>query len=726
MNTKQIKKCIGTGNWNEAENVWMAGLADNPAPEAITEILAAFCDAGKADTAETLGWSLLDAHGDAPKEQQLSLAKAALLGAPDSEELRNQTAQLYKEVHGDAENFEVLYKLAGLETGQSPRRAIRTLDDSLRLAPGTYMASRFEDRVIRITGFNDAFEEFEFQEGSDEQRLEPKLLTDEFEILPPEDFRVLLREHPDDVKEMFQKDVPGVILGLCLSFGGEVDTDRLKDFVVGKYLKSSEWSKWWGRVRNAIKKNANLTLEGRNPAILTYHEGGLTLEDELRKDLDAAKTPEAHFALLKTYLGEANRRGAELDETFLQKIVDGLTDDIHRFSKRSPADAFEAALMLRLCKQLGAPEPTEPAAPAVDLLAKCSKPVAAIRRLPLELWPEALHVVRMREDAAELFEQLFLVAPAEQLDEIAAELTVREKREVVDQTVAQAQIESLKYVEILIWVWGNPKVKPAEAPTKLNLLSKLLDTLFEVDTHWQADNDAKREMRQRLRNALSASSYASYKQAIAEMDDAIAAVIRTKIDRTDGLAQAVHDEMIQLLRETHWEAFREVKVKPWENDKFLWTTETGLVGREEELKELEDVTMPANAKQIGEAAEQGDLRENADWQAAIEERDMLVAMARKIKNELAKARIITPGDVPEDEVGIGSTVTLKRLSDEHTVEVTILGPWDSNPDEGIYAYGTRMAQTLLGKELRQVVPLKFEGDDEEYRIESLRTADQVK
>ena len=119
-----------------------------------------------------------------------------------------------------------------------------------------------------------------------------------------------------------------------------------------------------------------------------------------------------------------------------------------------------------------------------------------------------------------------------------------------------------------------------------------------------------------------------------------------------------------------------------------------------------------------EAAEAGDLRENADWQAAIEERDMLVARVRKINAEINMARVITAGDVPEDHVGIGSRVTLV-CPDGTERKVGFLGEWDSKPDENVYSYTTGLGKALMGKVVGATVALELDGLSGEFTVKAL-------
>ena len=250
----------------------------------------------------------------------------------------------------------------------------------------------------------------------------------------------------------------------------------------------------------------------------------------------------------------------------------------------------------------------------------------------------------------------------------------------------------------------------------MTILSKMLDALVVIDHDATITREARREARGAVRSALSAEGYAAFKATLAEIDEGMADVIKGKIERTDGLAQTVSGKMLHHIREAYWKLFIVEKPKPWLDKNVVWTSQAGLDAQQEELRVLMEELMPANAKQIGEAAELGDLRENADWQAAIEERDMLVSRQRAMNADLLRSRVITLRDVPDDEISVGSKVTLRRESDGQEVTISFLGPWDSDPEAGVYAYTTRLGEKLMGKKVGQSLELQISGHEGQYTV----------
>jgi transcription elongation GreA/GreB family factor len=720
MNVQNIKDAMGTGAWDRAESLWMDAIEDNPSPEAIREVLEAFVEADRAETASMLGWALLEAHESTAADKLLPMAAAALLAVPDSEELRGEVARLVKDVHGQAEHFDTIYESAGLESGQSPRRALRTLETCLALQPGDWLGGRFEDRVAkfqRVTPLG----ELEIDEDGSTDTLDAKKLADDFERLEADDFRVRIRE-ADDAAQWVQKKPGEVLLGLAKSAGGQTDSDTLKDLLVPKYLDAKKWTGWWGRARTAAKKTAELTLEGRNPVTISYHAGGLSLEAELADDLAEAYGPVDYFELLGRYLSEAAARNVEPKSDFLQEIADTLAARVAQWHPKRPADALAAVTSLSACRQAGLPEPSDDVPTVDEVLEAAKNPAEAVAALPLEaFWPAALEAVGRRDDAGDVLAELFIQAPANQLDVLGEMLVSHGRGEVIGEAVDQAILEPTSRLAVLVWAWGREDLPAGEKPASVTLLTKMLQALHDIDHKWQADRDAKREARQAIRDALSASGGDLIRRALEQMDQGMAAVILNQINRTDGLAVSLREDIELMLRNTFPHLFIKKTIQPWEDKSVIWTTDAGLAARQEELRELKDEKMPANAKQIGEAAEEGDLRENADWQAAIEERDMLVSRVRKMSEELSKAKILEPGAAPSDHVSVGSRVTL-RSEDGREVDVKFLGPWDSDTARGVYSYQTRLAEALLGKKPGESVEIEIDGQAGTYTIASLGQA----
>jgi transcription elongation GreA/GreB family factor len=134
---------------------------------------------------------------------------------------------------------------------------------------------------------------------------------------------------------------------------------------------------------------------------------------------------------------------------------------------------------------------------------------------------------------------------------------------------------------------------------------------------------------------------------------------------------------------------------------------------------LKQVELPANAEQMRAAKEHGDLSENFEYHAARQRHEYLSARIASLADELSRTRALEASRVDASEVRVGTTVTLKEAGDERERRVTILGPWDSRPEDAIYSYQSEFAQSLLGAKPGDTVRLP-EGEAEILRIEPWR------
>ena len=489
------------------------------------------------------------------------------------------------------------------------------------------------------------------------------------------------------------------------------------------YLNKDQWSNWWSKARTAAKRSPQLSLEGR-PFVITYHAAGRSLEEEMAAQAAAANMPLERLEVLRGYSREAQARKGKIEHSFAQPIMEALAGDAETFRHRSPGDAAAASLAIAAARELGMPAPAREYPSAETILAQAADPAEAVAELAdASLWPSALDALSKRPDAAQHLARLMRRADAERLNEVALHLAKVAGDAAVGEAIAEAGAQPLARLEMNVWLWAGPNKEWPGAPGKVEMLRRLLDLMRQLEKDHDLDREELKRVRQRLRSALSASNYASYKVAISQMDEAVAGTIKNLIGLVeDGLAEAVRDNLSTILSENFYALFAKAKVEPWLDEGAIWTSEVALRKRQAELKHLTEVKMLENARAIGAAAEHGDLSENSEWQFAIEERDLLRAQAAAMQDELVRARPIGSHDVPLDSVGIGSRIELTRVDTNQKITMDLLGPWEGDVSRHVYNYRTPLAATLLGRTVGDVVTLKLGGDEAQYRIDGLASA----
>ncbi len=146
----------------------------------------------------------------------------------------------------------------------------------------------------------------------------------------------------------------------------------------------------------------------------------------------------------------------------------------------------------------------------------------------------------------------------------------------------------------------------------------------------------------------------------------------------------------------------------------LYATLESIAAKREELRQMVEEEMPANRRAIETAREHGDLRENFEYKSARDRHEYLSARATVLDRDLRRVRPIDPEAVDGSEVVIGSRVSFEGDGGASRA-LTILGPWNSLPEEGILSNESEIAQALLGCKVGEQADL----DDGTYRITAI-------
>ena len=148
-------------------------------------------------------------------------------------------------------------------------------------------------------------------------------------------------------------------------------------------------------------------------------------------------------------------------------------------------------------------------------------------------------------------------------------------------------------------------------------------------------------------------------------------------------------------------------------------TEYGFEKLSKELKYIKEVALPQTAKEIDEARELGDLKENAEYHAAREKQAHLMRRQAELSAILSCAVVLDPSKNSHTKVSFGSTVTLIDVDTEEEFTYTIVGTPEANVDKGLISYNAPLARAILGKEVGDEVEVNLPGGLKIYEIDKI-------
>lgn len=153
------------------------------------------------------------------------------------------------------------------------------------------------------------------------------------------------------------------------------------------------------------------------------------------------------------------------------------------------------------------------------------------------------------------------------------------------------------------------------------------------------------------------------------------------------------------------------------NKKKIDLTPDGYLQVEQELNKLREQDRPRIIQAIKDARAQGDLSENADYDAARDEQAKVEGRIKELEYMIANANII---EAPKGKVGLGSIVTVKYVDDNDEDEYKIVGSTEVDVANNKISNESPIGKALFGKKAGETVDV--ESPNGSYKIEIIKIA----
>jgi len=139
----------------------------------------------------------------------------------------------------------------------------------------------------------------------------------------------------------------------------------------------------------------------------------------------------------------------------------------------------------------------------------------------------------------------------------------------------------------------------------------------------------------------------------------------------------------------------------------------------EELQHMKGVERPAASHAIAEAREKGDLKENAEYDAAKEAQGMLEAKIKQLVGVIANARILDENNIDTSKVSILTKVTLTNMNTKKQVTYKIVSENEADLKLGKISVTSPIGNALLGKVIGDVVDVTVPAGILKFKVEKI-------
>ncbi len=703
---------------DELESAWMAAVTDDAADlEGLLRVPEVLAAKGLEEEAESLLWFLADAlreqGHDARALQALRRGARRLVR---SEVLRELLTELYRAQYDDRTDMEAMVEAALGDRDVPLDAGLEALDRFLALGRGSYVRDTRRGEVGRVAGFNEEQGCLVVELPDGGEKCYGPALAARLEVLEPDDFRALCAFERERLQKLAHEDPEELVQLVLTALDRRMELRRMRIYLE-PVLDS--WSKWWSSARQKLRRSSVIGMtESRSPSLFLRRKP-LTHGQRLLRRLRSLDDPAEKLSRALDILQEA-RQELESVRDALPEVVAELQSMVEQErAAGSPLVLPAVAVLAAFAEEFPGPQMPEPPAPrepdlpdgralarSVDDPRVVSRTLrflqergaAGHQELALDLLPAASRQV------CRVVAQLLLEAGAVHALERAC-------RDVLDSPELRAGA--------VAWLWqectaASPR-EPFDRLDRVAVLFKLLSVAAALERDSTLPEEARKRATSDLRSALFARDGDALRSVLQEASEEQLKSAAGMAERNPALTAAMQARIVNMLRAINPELFVR-HVPPWEQD-VIYTTEAGLAKRKAELEHVVNVRIPEVVREIGEAAGFGDISDNAEYQSALRERARLADLAARIQDEIGRARTITRELAQADHVTVGSRVRVRRLSDGQEQEFVFLGPWDAEPDNGVYAYNAALGEAFMGKKVGDTVT--FSAGPEERRWEVL-------
>ncbi len=656
-----VAELISQKKFEELEDVWTRRMETEPRDLPFFFGVASAVKK-KGGAAEAASWLRFLADYQAERDDsdaRLDVLFEIARMFPADREIRRELEEALRSRFASHPSLLAVFAQNPLASASDPAAVAGKIRRWLAFAPGDvyFMPGRGAGRIVEL---NPALDVIRLDFGGIKLPLSLVSAEKNLTPLPAGHFLRTKIEDPRALKALAEESPADAVRRLLESFGRPVTLPEVKEHFAG-LVEETRWASFWA----AARKHPQLLVSGAaKSATVAWSSSADAAEESIRRSFEVA-VPAQKMELARKHA----KRSKELARFF----AEGLASEARKASVDRPGLAWE------LSQAVARLRPEEPEVFPPEKLLAAGDPLSVLGQIhDHTAREEALEAIRgNRSDWADLFAEQFLrEEDSRVLTALYGELgAIPERRQDVSRRILRSPRLAPR---AFVWLCERLEEEGSAAPG--TLFFTLLDALRQEEFSG---------VRARVKEFFGPGRLAvSLVRAAASEEEA--RELLAALDRAGGL----EEHRRGVVREALLMKFPELRAPARE---YLYAAPESIEARRKELHHLKQVELPANAEAMRTAKEHGDLTENFEYYAARQRHEYLSARIATLADELSRARALDPSQIDVSEVRVGTRVVLREINTARERTVTILGPWDSRPEESIYSYQSEFAQSLLGK-----------------------------
>lgn len=525
-----------------------------------------------------------------------------------------------------------------------------------------------------------------------------------------------------ELAEKIKKDKVWALKTIIKSYDNLCDFKKIKAELVPGILTAGEWTSWNSAAKKILESDAQFGVSPTDINMYTVRDHELSAEEKLSNEFKAQKQFFARVdILMKFFESDLTDKTSDFFAEMYSYFT-GYLKNITKVNEQVITSWLIVNNITAIDKQF--------AVPSKDTFANLYNRIEDPREIYLSLKDskqthlrsDFLNAIRMLPDWDKQYIRLFPTAHKEDM----LTLLINEGHTDEVQKLVKTAFDQYKdYRETVLFFFEKCQDKEwyqnagVSYEKQLITLINIIELTFrEINNHVNS-TDNKKINKNATALLFQESTLYAY---MFSGDETLVKKMYTMIDDIADIDPSYKAQTRSKILDKYPDFKFRVSEEKDDQPKGMIVTAQKLAEKKAELERIQKVDIPQNAQDVAEAKAKGDLKENQEYKSAKEQQHFLSLQLAQLQSELNRAVVFDPTTSTTSMVSFGTVVTLTDNDSGKEETYTILGPWESDPDNNVISYMSPFGNAVLNRKAGETATFTINEHKYNYTVKEIKKA----
>jgi len=552
--------------------------------------------------------------------------------------------------------------------------------------------------------------------------MDPAFCLTTMDVLPAK--HLLVRKETDSkhIANLIEKDPAQLVVESLQAYPNNATTAIDLEITLAQAIGEEKFKKWWSVAKKAIAKDPRIAVPVKKTECYILREVPVSAEDEILESFNGTRSARRRIQLADQLVSATEKGEAKTD---LTAILSGVSDSVKDSNQLDAAERLYGAAVRDDLARLANVDPSTLEPSQASLIANARDLPAIAEKIPVQFQSRFLELVLSTHpiEARDIAFNLLKTSQGKFTTECINFLVENGHTEELAAVLKRWQTEQNLRAPVLLWIVKNRHSKKFAKLLNDMITPRLLNAIFFAIDYEALQSASARRIP--LGDILSEDTEL-IGDLLSTADPETARDLANTLMLNQGFEELTKKSLLARFIKIFPSIQSLVAVDADSKEEQLLVSRPSYERKREEYESIVSRKIPENSKAIATAREHGDLKENSEYKMAKQDQQVLMAQKSLLERDLGRARITDFKEANAEQISVGTVVEVKSATTGHVSRYTLLGAWDSDPENQIIAYKTPLGLALLAKKIGDQVKVKIGSSEDSYVVVGIsRYTDQL-